>query len=194
MLSPAKAGPQPVVELPPSKRRRITFGKENSLVFDSEKSEDPNLAVKEGGNLARTPKRAVIRRSTRSSTVTKTIVSTEFRSSSMAQSSPVKRGRGRPPKKAKGSALDSIPKIQATSEHESPENSPVVARKRRATASKESTMKKSKAQAPSSSRAAPTPRRGRPPNSARAAKKPVSKGKGKAKAQPSGFEDEDEVL
>ena len=194
MLSPVKAGPRPLVELPPSKRRRITLGKENSLVFDSEKSEDPSLAVKEGGNLASTPKRAVIRRSTRSSTVTKTIVSTEFRSSSIAQSSPVKRGRGRPPKKAKGSALDSIPKIQATSEHESPENSPVVARKRRATASKESTMKKSKAQAPSSSRAAPTPRRGRPPNSARAAKKPVSKGKGKAKSQPSGFEDEDEVL
>ncbi|KAI0090593.1 hypothetical protein BDY19DRAFT_936105 [Irpex rosettiformis] len=184
MLSPAKAGPRPLVELPPSKRRRVTFGKENSTIFDSEKSESSIFPATELEKLV--PKRPIVRRSTRTSTAAKTTAASKPRSSSTAASSPMNRGRGRPPIKVEEIAFESTA-VPETSEYETPNESSAVTRKRR-TGSNQALSKKAKSQVPSSSRAAPTSRRGRPPNSAR----PISKGKGKAKALPSGFEDEDE--
>lgn len=221
MLSPAKkvVGPRPLVELPGAKRRRITLGKENSLVFESEKSEQEEkvAAAKVLERLLPTVRRSA--RNTAGAGAATTGGSAFPRSSSVFKSSPVvKRGRGRPRKQAATDTttamLDSTPRaIPDTGDYNAPESSPVVTRtttrKRVAAAAvsspvvevKEPAAKKAKTKAKAnatSPAAKPTARRGRPPGSTKARSgtkpasrrgKPVSKGKGKGKAD---VQDDDE--
>lgn len=198
MLSPAKkvVGPRPLVELPGAKRRRITLGKENSLVFESEKSEQEEKVVAKKVMERLMDKMPGVRRSARNATgagAATTGASAFPRSSSVFRSSPVvKRGRGRPRKVPVADAmttttLDSTPRaIPDTSEYDAPQSSPVVTRtrKRRAAAAaasspvvevKEPAAKKAKTKAKANTTTSvtatsskPMARRGRPPGSTNA--------------------------
>ncbi|KAI0692164.1 hypothetical protein BC835DRAFT_1528384 [Cytidiella melzeri] len=190
----AKVGPRPLVELPSSKRRRITLGKENSLVIDRDDSEDPLMVAKNLEKLL--PKRPVVRRSGRISKAVNTVAPKATASSKkggVVQAEPVlqKRGRGRPPKKTEVYVPDITSHLEPSEEDESPEQSPVVTRKRGAPVAKDTPTKKAKTQRAKLSRAAPTSKRGSSSNNTRARAKAASKGKGKAKAKPVAFEPED---
>lgn len=225
MLSPAKksVGPRPLVELPGAKRRRITLGKENSLVFESEKSEQEEKVAAAKVLERLMDKMPSVRRSARNATgagAATTGTSAFPRSSSVFKSSPVvKRGRGRPRKQAATSTtaaatLDSTPRaIPETSEYDAPESSPMVTRtrKRRAAAAasspivevKEPAAKKAKTKTKTSSTAKPTARRGRPPGSTNARSsattKPASRrgkptSKGKGKGKADVHDDDEDSV
>ncbi|KAI0343515.1 hypothetical protein BDW22DRAFT_1344522 [Trametopsis cervina] len=176
--SPAKARLKALIELPPTKRRRVTLGKENSIA-DLEESGDPTIGARDLQKPL--PKQPAVRRSGRINTADSQ-TTRKIRLVPVVELPAPIHGRRRTQGKGKILVPDSTSDVESDGDKpSSPVASPIATRKRKALAEKSRPVKKAKtAPSANTSRAVPA-KRGRPKGSGT---KPASKRKAKAKDEP----------